>query len=397
MFGGRSPAVERIIHDLLSAVYFNREGLMKSTIAAMTRALLVFLLTAPPLAQAVGTHVVTNANDSGPGSLRQAIADGYSLIDFDPVFFGSPRTIKLGSALPPIHNNLSIVGPGADLLTLDGQFKSNNGPILALYDDRVTARFEGFTLRGGYDPLSTGDVGGIFSRGKLTLSHLNINDNRGMAVFNQLGTLKIEDSTISNSTAEAIYNQGGPLTITNSTIAFNGAGIFTLGATTISNSTIASNGLHGVVSVTAAFAYPFTVESSIIANHRGNDVDADLITSFKNSLVERSATVITGPGNIVGVDPALGPLGLHGGPTPTLLLLPGSPAIDAGSNPLGRPYDQRGSARVAGVRADVGAVESIPEPAAVSLVPCAAIALGVLVRRSRPSRLPPRGGLAVCA
>ena len=50
-------------------------------------------------------------------------------------------------------------------------------------------------------------------------------------------------------------------------------------------------------------------------------------------------------GNLVGVDPKLGPLQSNGGPTPTMALLPGSPAIDAGSNPLGLTTDQRGSSR----------------------------------------------------
>ena len=38
-------------------------------------------------------------------------------------------------------------------------------------------------------------------------------------------------------------------------------------------------------------------------------------------------------GNQVGVaNPGLAPLGNYGGPTRTIALLPGSPAIDAGSN-----------------------------------------------------------------
>src|SRR5262249_88584 len=47
-------------------------------------------------------------------------------------------------------------------------------------------------------------------------------------------------------------------------------------------------------------------------------------------------------GNLVGADPKLGPLQDNGGPTPTMALLPGSPAFGAGSNPLGLTTDQRG-------------------------------------------------------
>jgi hypothetical protein len=63
-------------------------------------------------------------------------------------------------------------------------------------------------------------------------------------------------------------------------------------------------------------------------------------------------------GDLVGVDPKLGPLQSNGGPTPTMALLPGSPAFDAGSNPLGLTTDQRGYApRVDGAAVDIGAYE----------------------------------------
>ncbi len=72
-----------------------------------------------------------------------------------------------------------------------------------------------------------------------------------------------------------------------------------------------------------------------------------------------AATITNGvAGDIVGVDPKLGPLQDNGGPTPTMALLPGSPAIDAGSNPLGLTSDQREySPRVVGAAADIGAYE----------------------------------------
>ncbi|MEL7039866.1 MAG: choice-of-anchor Q domain-containing protein, partial [Cyanobacteria bacterium J06592_8] len=68
-------------------------------------------------------------------------------------------------------------------------------------------------------------------------------------------------------------------------------------------------------------------------------------------------------GDIVGtsanpVDPQLGPLQDNGGPTFTQALLPGSPAIDAGSA-NGLTTDQRGTGfvRVFGSQADIGAFE----------------------------------------
>jgi hypothetical protein len=90
------------------------------------------------------------------------------------------------------------------------------------------------------------------------------------------------------------------------------------------------------------------------------DADAAFTASHTLIQVGDGATGVTDgvDGNLVGVDPLLGPLQDNGGPTPTMALLPGSPAIDAGSNPLNLTSDQRGnSPRVVGTAADIGAYE----------------------------------------
>ena len=78
-------------------------------------------------------------------------------------------------------------------------------------------------------------------------------------------------------------------------------------------------------------------------NFIGNEGDATGFTS---------ATDLTG-------NPIISALGNFGGPTQTIALLNGSPAINKGSNPDGLKYDQRGSgfARVVGPAADIGAYE----------------------------------------
>src|SRR5262249_23480278 len=104
-----------------------------------------------------------------------------------------------------------------------------------------------------------------------------------------------------------------------------------------------------------------------------NVLDLSNVGSFGatplNNLIKSANghTIVNGTnGNIVGVDPVLGPLALHGGPTLTHLLLAGSPAIDAGTNaqPVdqnGMPlaFDQRGPGfpRIQGARVDIGATE----------------------------------------
>jgi hypothetical protein len=70
------------------------------------------------------------------------------------------------------------------------------------------------------------------------------------------------------------------------------------------------------------------------------------------------------PDTMIGVDPLLDVLANNGGPTRTHALLPGSPAIDAGSNPLGLTFDQRGPGfpRTFGAAPDIGAFEVRPGP-----------------------------------
>jgi hypothetical protein len=77
--------------------------------------------------------------------------------------------------------------------------------------------------------------------------------------------------------------------------------------------------------------------------------------------------------SLVGGDPMLAPLGECGGPTQTMALLPGSPAIDAGdSTASGLPStDQRGFARISGAAVDIGAYEvQLPTLSPASLPNC---------------------------
>jgi CSLREA domain-containing protein len=118
-----------------------------------------------------------------------------------------------------------------------------------------------------------------------------------------------------------------------------------------------------------------TLISSIVANNNGNggDIAAGVngglqtftVTAF-DSLIERlcpppSCLIsVAGAGFLVGVDPLLGALANNGGTSRTHALLPGSQAVNAGSNPFGLATDQRGAGfpRVNGGRADMGAFES---------------------------------------
>ena len=68
------------------------------------------------------SFVVTNLNDSGPGSLRQAITDANASPGHDQITFASglAGTILLTSARLDISDNVTVDGPGANVITVSG-------------------------------------------------------------------------------------------------------------------------------------------------------------------------------------------------------------------------------------------------------------------------------------
>ena len=201
--------------------------------------------------------------------------------------------------------------------------------------------------------------------------------------------LLIDSSTISGNTA---VSGGGiylyfdtPSTILNSTISGNtatsgnGGGIYSYNtggsALAIQNSTIAGNTGSGVFLKTNALN-DVVLQSTIVANNSLPDVDGNGFApriSADHSLIRAPAagTAITGAANILGQDPLLGALANNGGPTQTMLLQAGSPAIDTGSNPAALTFDQRGAGfpRTTGAATDMGAVEGAGAAPVVGLQP----------------------------
>jgi hypothetical protein len=91
--------------------------------------------------------------------------------------------------------------------------------------------------------------------------------------------------------------------------------------------------------------------SNTPANWAGSIVDAG------HNLSSDLSPGLTGTGSVTNTDPKLGPLTNNGGPTLTMALLPGSPAIDGGDTAAAPVMDQRGFPRPSGAAADMGAFE----------------------------------------
>ncbi|MDB9314602.1 DUF4347 domain-containing protein [Spirulina sp. CS-785/01] len=212
--------------------------------------------------------------------------------------------------------------------------------------------------------------GGINSHANVTANNSTIRNNQaalGGGGINSDGHITVNNSTINNNTAI----QGGGLrstsamTVTNSTISGNhaygyGGGIRSNnGSGTIRNSTIAFNiadaDNEGTGDGGGIYRFgttgTFNIENSIIAQNtdiggQANDLKGTF-DSIQYSLFEdpNGATITTSNNNIIGQDPKLSALGNHGGTTQTHALLPGSPAINAGTSTNAPTTDQRGLLR----------------------------------------------------
>ena len=155
---------------------------------------------------------VTNTNDSGPGSLRDALAVAN---DGDEITFGVTGTITLTSGELLVDKSITISGPGADNLAVDGNAKSRVFHI----GSGVTVVLSGLTITNGHVCCDFGG-GGIFNdHGTLTVEACTVSDNSagvpGGGIYNDAGAgeavLEVTDSTISGNSS---VTTGGASTVT---------------------------------------------------------------------------------------------------------------------------------------------------------------------------------------
>ncbi len=222
---------------------------------------------------------------------------------------------------------------------------------------------------------TSGSAAGIESTGMLSLTDSTVSGNTAVGaggILNDEGSLKLTACTISGNTSTGIAggggieNYSGELSLTDSTVYGNtasiGGGIFDLGRVTQLSSppTYATATLNDCTVVGNTAVHPAdgvggienylgktVLNDTIVAMNPGGDLSGN--ASGENNLIDDVSTgggFVNGvAGNLVGVAAELGPLASNGGPTQTIALLAGSPAIDAGDSslvPAGVTTDQRG-------------------------------------------------------
>lgn len=443
-----------------------------------------------PVIASAGTITVTDNNDSGPGSLRQAIA---SAATGDTIIVPA-NTYTLTSGQLAIAKSLTITGAGADKTFVDG------GGISRVFEtsgttSKITIR--GLTIRDGRAPVESGTAqgggvlnvdatltltndwilgdsavasgagpggsggvaygggvsneengtlnlrnsqlstdiaaangnsgqvgddafgGGVVSGGALTVVGSTFSSDSaaarggsgagggnawggGLAIF-PMATSSVSSSTFSGNSVDASGTGGGSggnawgggaildtnspdVTLTNATVTGNTAQTTAGGeaeggglnwgsngpVVTLANDTISANTATGATTVpnvgNAVLDTPkIEVRNTIISHGVGDPGSQNCATVADKSLGHNLDSLdqcgFHAAGDLVNTNPLLGPLRDNGGPTETMALRAGSPAIDAGAGCAGP--DQRGTPRpgaltageTAGSACDIGAYE----------------------------------------
>src|SRR6187200_2098775 len=110
--------------------------------------------------------LVTNTDDSGAGSLRQALADAN---DGDTISFGVTGTITLTTGELLVNKSITINGPGSDNLTVDGNHASR-----VIHNDQSVLTVNNCNIVGNFAP---GWGGGIFNDSWTTSATMRVTNS----------------------------------------------------------------------------------------------------------------------------------------------------------------------------------------------------------------------------
>jgi hypothetical protein len=349
-------------------------------------------------------------NESGTATLTGCTVSGNSATKGGGVFTGGVYNYYNGYTYSGVTTLTNC--------TVSGNSASNGGGIFS--SDYGTNALSNTTVSGN---SASNNGGGLFTAGYYSTTELtnctvsgNTAGNNGGGLANETGRLSTSDGTTTvtncalsgNSAGNdggGLYNRGGTVTLTNCTISGNPAGAFGggldafVGTMSLTNCTVtgnsATNGGGGLVNNSGTTTLTnCTVTGNTAGNKAGGlyEFDGPFSTlNLGNTIVAANKATTSGPdalgtvasqgNNLIGqtdgssgwvgsdltgtvaapLNPLLGPLANYGGPTQTVALLPGSPAIGAGNNtliPTGVTTDQRGLPRIVNTVVDIRSFES---------------------------------------
>jgi predicted outer membrane repeat protein len=259
------------------------------------------------------TITVINTNDTGPGSLRQALRDVH---DGDTINFAITGTIGLISGGLPVTKNITISGPGRDQLSVDG----NQALVVFGIFPGKTATIFGLSIRNGGTAIWN-------EQGTLTVSNCVVSGNSAGGLYNDHATSNVSDCIVSGN-SYGLYNDASHLSASDNLTAPE------YYALSVSNCVISSNSQFGIgnngilgpsppvergnhrrapvkIYYHPVGIAPVTIENSIIRDNSGPGVDNN------SGTVTVVNSTLTGNHNLAGQDSGYGGgISTYGGKLP---------------------------------------------------------------------------------
>ena len=314
---------------------------------------------------------------SGAGCWGGAVFNTGQLIVTDTTFDGNTATGGAGGAGGAagggaVAGRPGIGGPGAEG---SGAAIYSLGPV-AVYSSTFSAN----RAAGG----ASAD-GGTFYSGNGT-DGLPGGPSAGGAIWSGAGLTAVNCTFYDNISKGGAGGDGGPARWTagkggNGGAAAGGA-VWSSGNAALTNCTLAQNGAIGGTnglagegavgnsdghlgsSAGGAIAQGsggFSLKNTIVANSVSGGNGSGSITDLGQN-ISSDASFPVGSSSQASTDPKLGSLASNGGPTATMVLLAGSPAIQRADLAAAPAFDQRGRPRPGAgkISPDIGAVEVVP-------------------------------------
>jgi hypothetical protein len=273
---------------------------MSKTTGILVAVCLCVVVVSPTHARRI---TVTNTNDSGPGSLRQAILDARpnDEIVFVSRLDGQPITLTSGELV--IDKSLSIIGRGPDKTAVDGNDRRR---VFFIAETAAGVTLSGMTIKNGTAP-SHGETsrrgGGIYNQGgTLTLDNCTVSGNRvvgyddptsGGGIYNEWGgTLTLHDCTISDNSSVALcwLDLHAPPGPPQPSSCGEGGGVYNSGTLTVNRSHIVGNHANwfggAIMNVDSGTT---VIDDSIVA---GNDAIGGGITNLNGGTTMIDNTTI---------------------------------------------------------------------------------------------------------